>query len=303
MRSGFTIIELLVSIAIIGILVGVLLPGIQSVRESARRLQCHSNLHQISLAVQIYHDQQKYYPISIGPWEDGPSPSAQRNGISWIVGVLPQLEQSALYEQLSPGFQGNFFDGDGIRNTLIRSVLTTGVATLGCPSDPSSQSITRSHPEMRGIPLRTTNYKGVLGDSRIGGAESQFEGTEPDCHRIGGCNGLFFRVSYQQPLGTRDISDGNSQTYLLGEDVPEHNARSAAFYANGDHASCHAPPNYFPSPPNPEHWQDVTSFRSRHRQGLNFAFADGSVRFVSQEIDRQVYRSHSTRNGREVIAQ
>ncbi len=121
--------------------------------------------------------------------------------------------------------------------------------------------------------------QGVLGDSRIGGSESRFMGTEPDCHQVGGCNGLFCRVSYQKPLSMRDIPDGTSQTFLIGEDVPEHNIRSAAFYANGDYSSCHAPPNYFPKPATPEHWQDVTSFRIRHRQGLHFAMADGSVRF------------------------
>ncbi|MBI5757150.1 MAG: DUF1559 domain-containing protein [Planctomycetales bacterium] len=76
---------------------------------------------------------------------------------------------------------------------------------------------------------------------------------------------------------------------------------STAYFANGDWASCHAPPNLFPNPPRPYDWWDVMSFRSRHTGGVHFCLADGAVRFSNESIDHSLYRSFSTRNGREAI--
>jgi prepilin-type processing-associated H-X9-DG protein len=87
---------------------------------------------------------------------------------------------------------------------------------------------------------------------------------------------------------------------MIGEDVPAENIHSAAFFSNGDYASCHAPLNYFPEPPIPTNWPLVMSFRSRHPGGANFCMADGSVRFVADSIELQLYQDLATKAGREI---
>jgi prepilin-type processing-associated H-X9-DG protein len=89
---------------------------------------------------------------------------------------------------------------------------------------------------------------------------------------------------------------------MLGEDVPEHNNVSAAYYGNGDHASCHAPLNYLPDTPTPDDWPNVMSFRSRHPAGAQFCMADGSVQFVNETIDYTLYKGLSTKAGGEDAA-
>ena len=94
--------------------------------------------------------------------------------------------------------------------------------------------------------MRTTNYKGVIGDTPHGGFRSiHTNGTTPDCHNTIGCNGLFYRNRYRERMLLRDILDGTSNTFMVGEDVPQQNNHSAWAFSNGDYASCHAPLNYF----------------------------------------------------------
>ena len=296
-----TLIELLVVIAIIGILVALLLPAVQQVREAARRIQCRNHLRQFGLAVHNYHDIQKAAPVSVSPFPEGPAPPPQRNGKGWIVSVLPQLEQQSLYDEFTVGFDGDFFSGQGLMNPACRNAMKAALPILRCPTAPSPPTSTSQH-EWTGIEVAITNYKGVLGDTRLGGFMSIHSGSMPDCHQIGGCNGMFYRVTVSEPVRFASVLDGLSNTFAIGEDLPQHNIRSAAYYANGDWASCHAALNYFPSPPTPGDWWNVMSFRSLHAGGANFCMADGSVRFVSETIDYTTYRSLSTRNGGEVVS-
>ena len=87
---------------------------------------------------------------------------------------------------------------------------------------------------------------------------------------------------------------------MVGEDVAFHNHHSTAYYCNGDYSSCHAPLNYMPDPPTPNDWWNVISFRSLHPGGAQFCLADGSVHFVSETIDYDLYRALSTKAGGEV---
>jgi prepilin-type N-terminal cleavage/methylation domain-containing protein/prepilin-type processing-associated H-X9-DG protein len=298
-RSAFTLVELLVVLAVIGLLLALLLPAVQMAREAARRMQCGNHVKQLGLAVQQYHDAHGTLPISIGPWPDGPRPAPQRNGKGWIVSVLPQLEQQALYDQFVPFFDGDFFTGYALKSLACRPLLKQPLSVLQCPSDSSVRVLTVSQPELEGIDAAQTSYKGVLGDSRLAG--SVHAGSLPDCHQVGGCNGLFFRLSYQQPPRLADVLDGTANTFMIGEDVPAHNAHSAAYYANGDWASCHAVLNYFPQPPTPDDWPNVVSFRSRHPGGAHFGLADGSVRFIQEGIEHGLYRALSTKSGGEAV--
>lgn len=294
-----TLVELLVVIAIVTLLIALLIPAVQAAREMARKTQCRNNLRQLGIAVHSYHDLFQVLPVSVGPWPDGPRPTPERNGKGWIVSILPQLEQQALYDEFVPFFAGDFFTGYGLKSLGCREPLKQQLAVLRCPTDPSVWQTSKSEFELWGIEAALTSYKGVCGDSRLAG--SIHPGSLPDCHIQGGCNGLFFRVSYQQPQGLADVLDGTSTTFLIGEDVPAHNHHSAAYYANGDWASCHAPLNYLPSPPTPDDWPNVVSFRSRHSGGAHFCLADGSVVFISQAVDHGLYRALSTKNGSESV--
>jgi prepilin-type N-terminal cleavage/methylation domain-containing protein len=128
-RPGFTLIELLVVLAIIAILIGLLVPAVQSVRESANRTQCANNLKQIGLAMHAYHDLHRHLP---------PDRYALSEGPSWAWLILPQLEQDALYRQWP---LGNPYPGigpgmpiDGVTLECAQNVLNTVVPTYFCPS-------------------------------------------------------------------------------------------------------------------------------------------------------------------------
>jgi prepilin-type processing-associated H-X9-DG protein len=103
------------------------------------------------------------------------------------------------------------------------------------------------------------------------------------------------------------VTDGTSHTFMIGESLPDFDAHSAAFYANGDWCSCNLPLNYQlsedPSAPNfLNFWWDQQGFRSQHPGGAQFCLVDGSVRFVADTIDNQTYRVACTRNGGEPLS-
>lgn len=298
-KTGFTLIEVLVVIAIISILLALLLPAVQSVRESARRMQCINNLKQFGLALHNYHDSHQFLPVNMGPWSIPPIPQTPLNGKGWITSVLPYLDQKPLYDSFAPFFAGDFFGGGGLKAPACRELMRTQLPVLKCPSDGSANGLHQSFFQWENIEVAATSYKGVIGDSQVGFPASQHTGSLPDCHASGNCNGLFFRASYSQPQRLANVTDGTSNTFMVGEDVIEHNNHSAAFYSNGDWASCHAPLNYFPKPATPNDWPNVISFRSLHPGGANFCLVDGSVRFLSESVDHSLYRAFSTKDGGE----
>ena len=304
--AAFTLVELLVVIAIIGILVAMLLPAIQSAREAARRVQCTNNLRQIGLAICVYIETHGVFPVSCSysdPLDDpvNPiSPLVGQTGKGWIISILPHLEEQALYELFLPGFVGGPMQPNrGIQRPECREAMRRQLPVLQCPSDHSVAQLSTEQAQWQGIEVALTSYKGVIGDTRIGGTVGVHQGSMPDCHRTRQCPGLFWRDSYLNPVRMSEVRDGTSKTLMVGEDVPEHNYHSAAFYCNGDYASCHAPLNYLPNPPEPWDWRNVQSFRSRHPGGAHFCLADGSVHFLSETIDHTLYQALSTKAGGE----
>lgn len=128
-----------------------------------------------------------------------------------------------------------------------------------------------------------------------------------DCHAETRCRGFFFRQSYQKPVNLRSVTDGTSKTLMIGEDVPDYNRHSTAFYANGSWCSCNIPLNsHMTSPPETldlEFWWEQQGFRSSHPGGAQFFSADGSVRFIAESVSHTAYRASCTRNGGEIVTE
>jgi prepilin-type N-terminal cleavage/methylation domain-containing protein/prepilin-type processing-associated H-X9-DG protein len=346
-NAAFTLVELLVVIAIIGILVALLLPAIQAAREAARRMSCSNNLHNVGLACMNVHDATKHLPISISQWgEDwtrqkkwiGPTNGKMDprnggpgyNGKGWIVDILPAMEENAAADLIKKALEdstatnyGKFVitgptAGNGMGHPSIRQVVERQLPWLSCPSDPSSVPSTKQwYWSFAGnITIATTSYKGVLGDSVVtsGGSGGPMDtpfadsGSKPDCHNTAECNGLLWRATYLYPISFRKIEDGTSKTFMVGECVVEQDYHSAAFFADGDWATCGNPLNYFIIPAeetavkSPPNWQAARGFKSLHPGGAQFVMADGSVQFINESIDHNMYRALSTRAGGETAS-
>src|SRR5262245_12807051 len=286
-RRGFTLIELLVVIAIIAILIGLLLPAVQKVREAAARMSCTNNLKQLAISVHSYHDANNVFPVN------GPAPggsyqfSLNGQAWSWLARILPDIEQANLSQQMNIPF--NTLAGTG-------SLLASPVKTFQCPSDSTSQPRTDAA-DLGSPPVGQTNYKGVCGNNWAWG---NYPYTPPDGNANGldAGNGIFFRTDYTRPLTMVGIADGTSNTFLIGEDIPERMRWCSWPYANNATGTCAIPLNYWNG--NSSDWPNGYSFRSKHTNGANFAFADGSVQFVSETIDLTVYQAMASYAGGEV---
>jgi prepilin-type processing-associated H-X9-DG protein len=272
----------LVVIAVIGILVALLLPAVQAAREAARRMQCSNHLKQFGLAVHNYSAAFRVLPISMGWTAQG------FNGKGWIVVLLPYLEQQALYDQFKPYLAGNMGAGSGIVDPGCRGALKTSFESIRCPSDATSGPTSTNMLQLTPLETAVTNYKGVAG-------------TNLACRLTPDCDGLIWLSSFLHPISWKLIGDGTSHTLMVGEDVPDQNYHSGAYYANNDYCTTEQPLNLLFAPADPLNWPVVISFRSMHPGGVNFCLADGSVQFLPDSIDIKLYQAMSTRAGGEMV--
>jgi prepilin-type N-terminal cleavage/methylation domain-containing protein/prepilin-type processing-associated H-X9-DG protein len=329
---AFTLIELLVVIAIIAVLIALLLPAVQSAREAARRAQCINNLKQIGIALHNYHDTVGAFPTSIMGWGYGNSTSDHR--ASWIAMTLPYLEQSPVYNSIN--FSVNMRQ-DSTNNgangwAIEHTAYMTPLSVLMCPTDPSP-SFSRWDRADTGVgwdfkasqPLNSgpkLSYYGNMGDNH---ADSDFGGapywpftTLPVTRQEGfGANGTFTGIMSRH-AGTcsiRDITDGTSNTFAVGESLFESCRWFTWPNPNGTTCTVQIPLNwqiYFndwgedgglDSRRNSVNWRVGFGFRSKHPGIVNFLFADGSAKGLKETTNRDtIYRALSTRAGGEITS-
>lgn len=266
-KKAFTLVELLVVMAIIGIMVGMTLPAVQATREAARRTSCINNLSQLGLAAHSYEFHFETLPPGVtnpvGPIRSEP----QGKHVSWIVRILPYMEENALFR--------NFDAEAGAYAPVNAAVRITPIAILQCPSEPDP----------------FLNDAGNVALSSYVGCHNDVEAPiDKDNH------GLLFLNSKVRYV---DIEDGSSKTILLGE---ARVSSKALGWVSGTRATLRNTSAIEQQPPinlGPvDGVQDenkkaaaslvVGGFSSNHPGGINAGFADGSTRFISENIEPEL---------------
>ncbi|MBC8355117.1 MAG: DUF1559 domain-containing protein [Planctomycetes bacterium] len=194
-RSGFTLVELLAVLAIIGLLVALLLPATRSSREAARRMSCSNNLKQLGISLHSYHDAHRHFPAAMGGSGHGTtSTRGNANRLSGLVALLPFMEQQPLWEQISKPteFDGVMYPAMGPAPWIVKyTPWSTEIGALRCPSADSERT-----------DFGQTNYTFCVGDM------------VEHLHEPVKLRGAF---ACRMTSKFKDISDGTSNTIAMGE--------------------------------------------------------------------------------------
>lgn len=277
-RRGFTLIELLVVIAIIAILISLLLPAVQQAREAARRTQCKNNLMQLGIAMHTYEMAFEMMPSGTVNLT-GPIRNIEEGyHMSWLAQLLPAMEQAGLF--------GNINFNEGAYASLNSGTRAVTIATFQCPSDDRRS-------------LGSSNYAGCFGGDDVAIDSDN--------------NGLLFLNS---GVGYQEIRDGASNTILAGEKIipPGLNDLgwmsgtmatlrntevpiNAGWDIGGSRSNRGGSRTPLPAPSDTA----TSGFSSQHTGGAQFVFADGSVRFLSENINNQTYSHLGNREDLSVL--
>jgi prepilin-type N-terminal cleavage/methylation domain-containing protein/prepilin-type processing-associated H-X9-DG protein len=278
-KHGFTLVELLVVITIIGILIALLLPAVQAAREAARRMQCGNNLKQIGLALLSYHNTYEIFPYAAG---------GSGTGWGWSACILPCLEEDGLHRLIDFRYPYNASDAStGTRNNQF---MKMHLATYQCPSAPPNRFINCCSGIAGTDDSAQTNYSAIATDT-----DDIYAYPTAEQH-----TGVMYLNSRTR---IADIKDGTSNTLLVGETL-----------ANPDDPLT-KDPNY---PVIGKFWaaeNRITTFYginahtfysqsgvdSAHSGGTQFVFADGHVTFLAENIDQATLKALTTRAGGEPV--
>jgi len=311
-HPGFTLIELLVVIAIIAILIALLLPAVQQAREAARRTECKNKLKQLGLALHNYHDNMGRFPYSASGYYQSPGTPH-----TWTEFILPYIDQASLYGQLS----FNFSNADpAATSPSNRSLLENRRFVLqSCPSNPYGDKFTTmtggpysGHNDLSGC----CNWQTMCYGPSAGPARPWWG--QLDCTVAENCglenSNLYADQQAMTPgifagsgvVSTRlqDVSDGSSNTFLLLERRGELSYWSGLFSNNWQGIITGMKPNS----PNIDLTTDQAyttngGASSHHPGGIHAAFADGSVRFISNNISFATYNHIGNKADGQVIGE
>jgi prepilin-type N-terminal cleavage/methylation domain-containing protein len=280
-RRAFTLVELLVVIAIIGVLIALLLPAIQAAREAARRTSCLNNITQLGLAVHNYEFNFESLPPGVtdakGPIRNEP----QGQHVSWIVKILPHLEEVALFRAID--------QSAGAYAPANAEVRGTPFVVATCPSSPEERVLQPGA-------IATTTYAGCYHD-----VEAPID---TDNH------GLLFLNSH---VHFDEIYDGSSRTLLIAEKLTAPNdlgwvSGTRATLRNTGRIEIRQPQFAQPAQLEGEAVQQdvaasllVGGFGGYHPGVFNATFADGSTRGISENIDPAVWRLLGNRADGEIV--
>jgi len=326
-KSAFTLVELLVVITIIGILIALLLPAVQAAREAARRMQCQNNLKQLALGFLNHEQIHGFLPTGGWYWSLAGEPErgfGRRQPAGWTYTVLPFIEQDMLFNiaaDTPPTANGAT---PAERQTKITNMVQTPLAVYYCPTrrppllcpDISSSPQYPLNASAQHSPSARTDYAANSGTMMVlwqgGGVPTQATmhavdqpGYQwfPTFNAIKNCDGVSYLIS---TVKMTDITDGASQTYLLGEKyiIADHYTSGQTgidnnpIYCGFDwdwHRWVCEPDsggNWVPAAPLPDQpgYDNYYRFGSAHSNGLNMAFCDGSVQFINYSIDPETHR-------------
>jgi prepilin-type N-terminal cleavage/methylation domain-containing protein/prepilin-type processing-associated H-X9-DG protein len=302
-RTAFTLIELLVVIAIIAVLVALIMPAVQAARESANRAKCQNNLKQLGLAAQEYHDAFNAFPAGwycYTPTYDNqgnvltgdpncqfiysPFQSYMWNG---LVGTFLKMEQNNHYNEIN----FNLLTNDPSNVTSIRRTIDGFV----CPSNRRATTVQNS--PNQALTLGPSDYRGNMAAGQVipssSGGCPTIDPTNPLCFVYD--NGLTYQNS---AVNMADILDGTSTTVIFGESLTPTGVWAQA-------TSCCVRTNIDRTINKPILFNGLnyyTYWMSRHPSMVNFGFCDGSVRAVTQQINKIVLNKIMTRAGTETVS-
>ena len=305
-RTGFTLVELLVSIAIIGIMIGLLLPGVQAAREAARRVQCQNHLKQIALASHNYESTYKQFPGYAGErrpvfvgYRLSHSEQFAFSSDPWMTQIMPFIEEPGLASEI----RGLASAENVVLTDRIKNAVRVPVETYNCPSRRDAQS----YPLMEPYSSRYGG-SGARTDYAMNGGPAIVSQTD---HR---------RITHQFDgvwvLGKRTkpnrVFDGLTNTYMYGEKAMDSlrydtgtcfGDRSPLAGMNESWMSTHSYVRYAARQPQIDSANNCLTchdFGSAHPHGWNVAMSDGSVHMLDFHMDVEIHRARASVDGREV---
>jgi prepilin-type N-terminal cleavage/methylation domain-containing protein len=340
--AGFTLVELLVVITIIGILVGLLLPAVQAARESARRLQCANNLKQLGLALHQHHASRRTFPVGVNFNKPSDNCAVAASGRSfWTFHVLTYVEQQSVFELINPS---QWASQAGSVDANTKQAFQTTITVFRCPSDThvpvtyqspwTWDKFTRSNYvgcfSPHGFVVEPEASVGCLSqDSMNGGQRTTANPTVLNASPLTTKPGRALFNYYGVSRSTASVKDGTSQTVAISESISGNTPTGAGspldfrgtwWIDQGVAYSHYRTPN---SPQADPYHGSYTSTkaglpnlqataggwpalmpaaRSQHPGGVGTVYVDGSVHFTSQFIASNVWTALGSINGGEVLA-